>query len=152
MKIQSFTFKKKNWILTKVVLFGSFWTGNWKNYCHIWCQHHRVCQDAKVHVEQKNALFVFFYATIWKTIVIIEITTIEIAKIQSSMSNKKKFKLWPNLGPKMIVLGNFWTGILRTIAISEIATLKFVKMKTFIQNEKALYLGIKIIHFFSFMP
>ena len=29
-----------------MVLFGYFWTGIWKNYCHIWIQHSWISQNA----------------------------------------------------------------------------------------------------------
>ena len=52
---------------TKIPLFGYFWAGILKNYCHIWNQHPQICQLAKFREKTKmpkfgtkNVLFVIF--------------------------------------------------------------------------------------------
>ena len=55
VKMQSFMLEKRNFKFeTKIVLSGNFWTGIWKNYCRIWNQHARICQNAKFYVKQKK--------------------------------------------------------------------------------------------------
>ena len=51
-----------------------FWDGIWKQYCHIWNQHPRICQTEKFHEKinmpkfgDKNVLFGYFEAWILKT-------------------------------------------------------------------------------------
>ena len=58
--------------LTKNALFGYFWVGIWKKYCHIRNQHPRIYQIAKLRGKKmpkfgiKNALFGYFWARILK--------------------------------------------------------------------------------------
>ena len=42
---------------TKSALFGYFWAGIWKNYCHIWNQHLRISVIVKICEETKIAKF-----------------------------------------------------------------------------------------------
>ena len=91
---------KKNFFKfrTKFILFWYFWARIWKQYCHIWNQHLRVCQTAKFREKMKiprfvtkNVLFGYFwvrilkkYCHIWNlefenNIVIFEIRTREIS-------------------------------------------------------------------------
>ena len=57
----------------KNALFGYFWTRTFKNYCHIWNQHPRICLVAKFCEKTKlpksgtkNILFGYFWARICK--------------------------------------------------------------------------------------
>ena len=40
----------------KIVLFGYFWAGIWKNYCHIWNQHPRICLMTKFRKKNQKCL------------------------------------------------------------------------------------------------
>ena len=58
---------------TKKALFASFWTQIWKQYCHIWDQHSRICLIetflGKVKMPTflaKNAVLDIFFVTILK--------------------------------------------------------------------------------------
>ena len=58
---------------TKNALFGYFWTRIWKQFCHIWKLHPRICLIAKFRGKTKmpkfgikNALFEYFWARIFK--------------------------------------------------------------------------------------
>ena len=58
---------------TKKALFGYFWAGIWKQYCHIWDHHSRICVIAKFCGKikmstfgVKNVLFFYFWAGILK--------------------------------------------------------------------------------------
>ena len=56
---------------TRFVCFVYFWAEIWKQYCHIWNQHPRICLIAKFREKTKmpkfgtkNALFGYFWARI----------------------------------------------------------------------------------------
>ena len=56
---------------TKNAWFMCFWAGIWKQYCHIWNQHPRICLISKFRGKNalfgtKNALFGYFRARILK--------------------------------------------------------------------------------------
>ena len=72
--IPKFSLKIKNFKFgTRPVLFGYFWTGIWKQYCHIWKHHTRICLAAKLREKTKmpkfgtpNVLFGYFWDRISK--------------------------------------------------------------------------------------
>ena len=43
--------------MTKNHLFGWFWTGIWKKYCHIWNHHPWICLEARFSTELKILKF-----------------------------------------------------------------------------------------------
>ena len=57
VKMQSFMLKKKNWG-PKLLYIWEFLDWNLKkNYCRIWIQHARICQNVKFHIKVKNIKF-----------------------------------------------------------------------------------------------
>ena len=70
-------------------LLGFFKVGIWKSFTYIWSLHRRICQNAQSFFGIKNALFRLEFR---KTIVILEISTLQTS----------------NLGSKMPYLGIFW--------------------------------------------
>ena len=125
---------------TENALFGYFWAIIFENHWYIWNQHFRnggiakFCEETKMfkfrNLEMsywvfliKNAWFGYFCARIfWKTIVIIEISTLNFVYLQNFMKNQNCI----NLRPKMRDLGIFGLEFLNTIVIFEISTLEFV--------------------------
>ena len=70
---------------TKNALFGYFWAGTRKHYCHILNQQSRICLIETFYeiikmrkFVTKNALLVHFWARFYKFVVIFEINTLTI--------------------------------------------------------------------------
>ena len=55
--LQYFTKKQKCLNLDQNAWFGYFWAGIWKQYCHIWNQHPRICLVAKFRGKTKMPKF-----------------------------------------------------------------------------------------------
>ena len=69
-----------NKFMTKNALFGYFWAGTLKKYCHICIQLPCICLTAKFHAKikilkigTKNALLACFGQQFRKTVVIFEV-------------------------------------------------------------------------------
>ena len=90
---------------TKNALFGYFWAGTRKHYCHILNQQSRICLIETFYeiikmrkFVTKNALLVHFWARFYKFVVIFEINTLT---IRSSFSKgpRSAFPKGPGPGP-----------------------------------------------------
>ena len=91
---------------TKNALFGYFWAGIWKYYCHVSNQCPRIClvakSGAKIRIlkfRTENALFGYFWTGIWKNCSHISNQHPEICLIANFT------------GTKNVWFGYFWTGI-----------------------------------------
>ena len=95
---------------TKIVLFGNFWAGIWKQYCHNWNHYPRICQIAKSLLKMKiskfgnkRALFFYFGARILKNYCHIWNQPPRICEIAKFCEKE----ICLNLGPKMPYLSIF---------------------------------------------
>ena len=102
---------------TKNAWFGYFGAGTWKQCCHIWNQHPRICPlqnfaekqkwDEKwlisVILTKKCLIWVFLSKISRKAIVIFEIGTVKFVYLRNFTKKQKCL----NLGPNMPYLGIF---------------------------------------------
>ena len=96
---------------TQNTLWGYFWTGVWKQYCHIFNQHPLICLVAKFReimkmpkFRTKNASCGYFWATILKNLLSY------LKSAPSNFSNSKfreKTKI-PEFETKNALFGYFW--------------------------------------------
>ena len=113
---------------TKNAWFMCFWAGIWKQYCHIWNQHPRICLIAKFCEKTKmpkfgtkNALFGYFWARIlenWCHIWNQHFCICLIAKFCEETKMPKfgtKNGLFGYFWPRMPYLGIFWARILKKL-------------------------------------
>ena len=114
---------KMSRLVTKNAWFVIFSTGVWKQYCHTWNQHPRICQIAKFRKKQsayiwdqkclmwvfltKNALFRCFWARILKNYCHIWYPYPQIC-LFAKFQEKTKM---PKLGTKNALFGYFWARI-----------------------------------------
>ena len=98
---------------TKSTLFGYFWAGIWKPYCHIWNQYPWIFLIAKYpeimkmpKFGTKSALFGYFWAGIWKPYCHVW-SQHRICRICLIAKFCRKTKM-PIFGSKNALLGYFW--------------------------------------------
>ena len=110
--LQNFTKKQKEPNFgTKNPWFMYFSAGIWKQYCHIWNQHTRICLIAKFHEKRKICLtlgpkvpyLVIFGQGLWKYYCHISNQHPQCYLIATFAKKQKSL----NLGPKMSYLGIF---------------------------------------------
>ena len=99
LKNASFGYFLDNEIWDQIVLLEYFWTGIWKNYCHIWNRHLRICQPAKL------PYLGIFGLELEKTLVILDISTVDFIK-NEFLTNIDNF----NIGP---MVHFFWRSMSR---------------------------------------
>ena len=128
--LQNFEETEMSKFWTKNALFSHFWAGIWKQYCHIWNQHPRICLIAKYReimkmpkFGTKSALFGYFWARILKNYCHIWNQHPQICLFAKFHKKNKKCL---NLEPKMSDLCTFRQESESNIVIFEISTLKFV--------------------------
>ena len=99
----------------------------------------------KLKFGTKNALFQYFWARIFKKLVVMfEISTL---KFLSILQNFAKKQLCLNLAPKMLHLGIFGIVFKKNIVIFEISTLEFSNNKISQGKQKCLNIGPKMSYF-----
>ena len=86
---------------TKNAWFEYFGAGTWKQYCHFWNQHPRICPlqnfAEKQKWDEKWLISVILSKISRKAIVIFEIGTVKFVYLQNFTKKQKCL----NLGPKM---------------------------------------------------
>ena len=94
----------------KKALFGYFWPAVFKNYCYIWNQHSRNCQNAKFCTKIKILKFgikmpylSIFWVKFWKIMISFHVDTFKLVKRQNFVQKIKIFKF----GSKNALFWNF---------------------------------------------
>ena len=116
-------------------LFGYFWAGILKVFCHICNQYPQICVNGKFDKKTKGPKFLTrnaLFACFSKAIVKLQISSLKFVYLQNFVNKENCLKL----GPKVPYFGIFGHKFQKTIVIFEISTLKFSKLKNFLKNQK----------------
>ena len=120
-----------------------FWAGIWKQYCHIWDQHPRICLIEKIceimkmpKFGTKHVLFGCFWAEIWKQYCHISNQHPRICLIAQFRELIKMSKF-----ETIINLGIFGLECYKAIVIFQNITLELVKLRNVVKKLKCLNLG-----------
>ena len=132
---------------TKISKFGTenfwfmyFWAGIWKQYCHVWNQHPRICLTEKICKKTdirkfgtKNAWLGYFWATILKKYYDIWNQHPWIWLIA------KYFKIMkmPKFGTKKALFGCSWGRILKRYCHIWNQLFKLVQLQNFLKKKAA---------------